>query len=196
MLTGQEPTTPEAPQADAQQQTQTQPQAGHQVFDAEYVKQLRTEAANYRTKLAALEAKAKAEDDAKLSETEQLKKKLVDMETLHTKDAQERLERTTRYEVELAASKLNIVDPEAAYKLLDQSALEYSEDGTPKNIEAALKALVASKPYLVGVVSSGSAANPNSTKVGRLTMDEIKRMPQDEITRRWDEVSAVLSGGK
>lgn len=195
MTTGQEPM--ETPQAGGDQQQQAGSGQEPEKFDASYVKQLRAEAASYRKRLADLEAKAKQDEDAKLSEADQLKKKLAELEAAAAQSAKVRQEQTTRYEVMLAASKLGIVDPDAAYRLLDQSTLEYGEDGAPKNIEAALKAMVGGKPWLVGGTGSGgSAANPNATKTGRLSMEDIKRMPQDEINRRWDEVSAVLSGGK
>ena len=65
----------------------------------------------------------------------------------------------TQNEVTQAAAKLGIVDPDAAYKLLDKEAIEYEGDGKPKNVEALLQSLLKGKPYLAG--SGTSATNPS-----------------------------------
>lgn len=64
----------------------------------------------------------------------------------------------TQNEVQLKAIKLGIVDPDAAYKLLNKEALEYGEDGKPTNAEALLVAMLKERPYLAG--GSASAMNP------------------------------------
>ncbi len=127
-------------------------------FDAEYVRKLRAEAAEYRKRLRELEQKAQEQENAKLSETERLQKRLAELE-------RERQERTLKYETMLAASRLGIVDPDAAYRLLDVASIEIAEDGTPKNLEDALFELVKAKPYLVAQ-SSGSPTNPARTGAG------------------------------
>ena len=65
--------------------------------------------------------------------------------------------KATQYDVAVKAAKLGIVDPDAAYRLMDQGKIEFEEDGSPKNTEALLQDLVKNKPYLVG--SGSSAAN-------------------------------------
>lgn len=112
-------------------------------FDAEYVRKLRAEAAEYRKRLRELEREQAAYQ-------------------------RERQERTLKYETMLAASRLGIVDPEVAYKLLDLAGIEFDEDGTPRNIEAALKELLKAKPYLAAqpAASSGSPTNPARTGAG------------------------------
>lgn len=47
-----------------------------------------------------------------------------------------------------SAGKVGIVDPDAAVKLLDHSAIEYDSDGKPTNIEKLLKQLIEERPYL------------------------------------------------
>ena len=137
-----------------------EPQVGEEKFDAKYVRELRAEAAEYRKKLRELEGKVKSEEDAKLTEQEKLQKKLVDLEKRNA-DAQNAMQaKTLRYEVMLAASKLGIVDPDAAYRLLDTSSLEFDDEGQPKNVEKALKNLLTNKPYLAGGAGHASAANP------------------------------------
>ena len=151
---GQDPTTSDSGQNAPEQGQQTEPER----FDAEYVKGLRSEAAAYRKRLRELEAKVKADEDAKLSESEKLQKRLQELEAQVQAHAEEKL----RYEVMLAASKLNIVDPEAAFKLLDREALE---DG---DVEKALKALVTKRPYLVSQPSSSSPTNPARSATGSI----------------------------
>jgi len=149
---------------DQESQTDQQGAAGAQGqeperFDADYVKKLRAEAASYRTKLKELEAKLQEHEMAKLSETEKLQKKLAELERQQAHYERERQERTLKYETMLTASKLGIVDTEAAYKLLDLAAIEFDEDGTPKNIEKALRDLIAKRPYLASA-AAGSPTNP------------------------------------
>ena len=123
-------------------------------FDAEYVKKLRSEAAEYRRKLRELETRVKEEDDKKLSETERMQRKLADLEKEAEQLKRDRQERTVRYETMLAASKLNIVDPDAAFRLMDASALEFDENGSPTNMEKVLQGLIKTRPYLVKQVQN------------------------------------------
>jgi len=62
--------------------------------------------------------------------------------------------------VMLAASKLGIVDPDAAFRLLDTASLEFDDNGQPKDVERALKALLSNKPYLAAGAGHASATNP------------------------------------
>jgi hypothetical protein len=59
------------------------------------------------------------------------------------------------------SAKLGIVDPDAAYRLLDKGAIEYGDDGKPTNTEALLVAMLKERPYLAGTGSS--AMNPAKT---------------------------------
>jgi len=130
------------------------------------VKRLRAEAASYRTKLKELEQKVQEHETAKLSEAEKLQKRLAELEREQATYQRERQERTLKYETMLTASKLGIVDPEAAYKPLDLASIEFEEDGTPKNIERALRDLIAKRPYLASA-AAGSPTNPARGRLGR-----------------------------
>jgi flagellar biosynthesis GTPase FlhF len=153
---GQEPRTDQQGAAGAQGQ---EPER----FDAEYVKKLRSEAAEYRRRLRELEQTVKQHEESKLSETEKLQKRLAELEREQANYQRERQERTLKYEVMLAASRMGIVDPEAAYKLLDLASIEFEEDGTPKNVEKALRDLIAKRPYL----ASGAAGSPMNPARGQ-----------------------------
>ncbi len=151
----------QAPDARGQEPQPQQESQGQEPdrFDADYVKKLRAEAAENRRKFREVEQALRQLEEAKLSETEKLQKRLVELEKQLAEYERERQERTLKYETMLAASRLGIVDPEAAYKLLDLAEIDFDEDGRPRNIEKALRDLLAKRPYLAGG-SSGSPTNP------------------------------------
>ncbi len=120
-----------------------------------------------RARAAELETKLKAFEDAKLSDTERLTKRIAELERQHTDASRAQQERILRYEAQLAASKLAIVDPDAAVKLMDWSALEYDEAGQPTNIESVLKELVKQRPYLAA--TAAPAPQPSPTNPARQT---------------------------
>ncbi len=170
-------------------QTQEQEAQGQQ-FDIEYVRKLRAEAAEYRKKLRELEGKLKADEEAKLSQTDKLQKQLADKEREKSELERRYQESTLRYEVMLAASKLGIVDPEAAWRLLDAAEIEYDDQGQPQQVEKMLQTLISKKPYLVA--SGGSSGATNPARASQLTREQIEKMSPAEINRRWDEVQKVL----
>lgn len=53
-----------------------------------------------------------------------------------------------RVEAAVLRAAKDLVDPDAAARLIDRSAIDYGDDGKPKNIPALLDALVKDKPYL------------------------------------------------
>jgi hypothetical protein len=186
---GQAPTpTPAAPAAPAPAQaagdpakpatpaTPAAPQAGTQVTDVAQLQQItnaaNAEAAKYRTALKAIEDKDK-------TEAQKLK------ESNETLTAQNRL-----FQVQVAATKLGIVDPEAAAMLLPV--------GTPSDqIETQLSLMLAARPWLKGQVAlpNTPAGNPLKSASG-LTMEMVQKMTPDEINARWAEVQQVMTASK
>lgn len=159
-----------ANQGTTPQDGNTEPQGGEEKFDAEYVRALRKEAAQYRTRLKELETRQQADDNAKLTEQEKLQKRLKELEQQTESQTKALRSRTTEYEVKLAAAQMGIVDPEAAWKLLDTSSLEFDADGKPKDVEKALRELLKTKTYLVGqrqpnagAGAGGTGGNPKTT---------------------------------
>lgn len=151
----------------AQEAAQSEAQAAEEErFDTEYVRKLRAEAADYRKRLRELEGKVRAEEEAKMTEQEKLQKRLAELERQSTEYQQTMQARTLEYEVKLHAARLGVVDPEAAYRLLDIREIEFGEDGKPANIEKALRALIAAKPYLAGGGGQVSPTNPAQGKIG------------------------------
>lgn len=135
-------------------------------YDEAYVKQLRSEAAENRKARAAAEARLKELDDAKLSETEKLAQAAKEA-TARATAAEERVKASLgKAAVQVAAVKLQVVDPDVAYTLI-QSKLEFDADGNPTNTEALLAQLVKDKPYLLaGAATTTSATNPASSRSG------------------------------
>ncbi len=114
---------------------------------------------------------------ASQTEAEKLTNRLAELEKEQATWQRERQESTVRYEVLLAAGKLNIVDPDAAYRLLDLAEIEYDKEGRPTNVEAVLKGLVKAKPYLV----KAQATPPASINAGDGTGSG--KGPQDQKAR-------------
>lgn len=129
------------------------------------IARLKAEAAEYRKRLRELESKVKADEDAKMTEQERLQKRLAELERKETEYQMALQARTLEYEVKLHAARLGVVDPEAAYRLLDLKQIEFDEDGKPVNLEKVMKDLIAKKTYLVGQQSAVSPTNPAQGRV-------------------------------
>lgn len=184
---------------------QNEGQAPDPAMTADELSRARSEAAKYRTELreakAKLEAAEKAQkerDDAEKSELQKATERTTLLEA-EVKERDERIQKLSlRHEVVLQASKLGIVDPDAAYKLLDKKDVEY-EDGEPTNVEALLTKLLDEKPYLKGKAGPAGGKTPSPTtpsarsKDAPLTMADVNRMTDDEIAARFDEVQKVLA---
>jgi len=114
-------------------------------------------------RLADYEKREREAEEAAMSERDRLAAQLKRAEA-ELKFAQESARDTqNHHEVERLATRLNIVDPEAAVKLLDWGSLDYDDDGRPQDVEKALKTLIHDKPYLLkdaGRTSNTSTGNP------------------------------------
>ena len=157
----------EGSQADtAQQQGQgQQPPAGDgtgadstkDTISLDEARKLRAEAASLRKRLKEFEDKAKADDEAKLSELEREKKHRTEAEQERERLKDELRRLSIERAVESAATRIGIIDPDAAVKLLDHSALKFDSKGAVENAETLLKELVKARPYLQGGTRRPSA---------------------------------------
>jgi ABC-type lipoprotein release transport system permease subunit len=70
-------------------------------------------------------------------------------------------EKLVKAEIKMISTSLGIVDPDAAYKLMDTSGLKIEDSGEVKGVKEALEALLKTKPYLkkTGTVIGGGS-NP------------------------------------
>lgn len=136
---------------DEENGTETQ-EAEVKVYDESHVRKLNAEAAANRVR--AKEAEAKVEDLAKKiqeyedrdkSELDKALSKLAEAEATNDNLISQMKEIAVRDRVISECQKLEVVDPEAVYKMLDIQAL--ADD--PKAIKKAVENLIKSKQYLV-----------------------------------------------
>lgn len=89
---------------------------------------------------------------------------------------------------------LNLIDPDAAVKLLPNEQVQYDDAGRPTNVKPLLQELVAQKAWLTGVTGGFNPTNPAGNRSqGSLTPDQIKQMSQKEIIERWTEVQQAMA---
>jgi len=101
----------------------------------------RREAAKHRTDLWKV-------TDAQLSESERLQRRVTELEQ-ERQEAQARdRDRAIRLSALEAAARLGFRDPDLAVRLIDPSAVEVRDDGTPRNVERLLSEVLARSPYL------------------------------------------------
>jgi hypothetical protein len=101
----------------------------------------RREAAKHRTDLRKL-------TDAQLSESERLQRRVAELEQERDVSQARDRERAIRLAALEAAARLGFRDPDLAVRLIDPSAVETKDDGTPKNVERLLADVLARSPYL------------------------------------------------
>lgn len=154
------------------------------VFDLAYVEKLRQESADYRTKLRAAEADLEKRRASELSETDRAKKEAADA-TAKLTEAETRIKAAqTRAEIATLGAALKLVDADDAYRLLDQAAIQYDDDGRPKNLKPLLEALIKAKPYLVqGATTTTSANNPGREGGLTYTKEQLAKMTPQQVAK-------------
>ena len=157
---GQEPQEAlDEQQVEGQEPQPTQPQEGNgqgpggegQVFTAEYVRELRQEAAKYRTK--AQEARKALEQVKEMSQKEraELEARLAELEAKALEAEAKFTEATLRSDIYLTAVRKGFADPELAWRVIDPEQVEWDEEsGKPKNLEALLDEALQKWPFLAG----------------------------------------------
>jgi hypothetical protein len=153
------------------------------------LKETNAESAGRRKRLDELEAAERTRQDAALTDAQKTEKRMAELqaklderEREYTAASKAHQERVIRYEVMLKASNLGVVDPDAAVKLMDWAALEFDEDGTPKNVDAVLKQLLKARPYLLKQPQA-PAPNINAQATGNQQGTEAARA--EELKRRF-----------
>lgn len=122
------------------------------VKDDGALKAARKEAAEYRKRAAAAETKLKELDDAGKSEVERLTGRVSELEGVS--QTSEQTIRSLRLQIAVVntAAEVGVRDTETALALIDQSAIQWDDDGNidGKSVTKALTELVARKPFLAG----------------------------------------------
>lgn len=131
------------------------------------------EAARYRTelrdaqkRLAEYEAAQRAAEEAQMSELEKAQRKLADYQAAEAQWTLERQQWRLAQAVQMHATRLGIVDVDAAGKLLDTAALEYDENGAPTNTEALLTAMLEQRPWLRGNAAQQQQQQSQAPQIG------------------------------
>lgn len=137
--------------------------------------------------LAAAQARLKEIDDASKSETEKLASKATEAEAKLTAAEQRAADLALQMAVERAARKLNFIDEDDAYRLLDRKAVTLGEDGEPANVEDLLKVLAKSKPHLVQATDDGKAGNGARTQA-------VPGTPRPNSGKPTDKAQADIDG--
>lgn len=113
-------------------------------------------AADERAKTAEDALKAIQEKD--LPEAEKAIRKVAELEKENQRLAELLVERDVAAEVSKVAAKLGVVDVDVTMLLLrEDDAIDFDSEGKPTNVEAAIKNLIKSKPYLARPTSAGDA---------------------------------------
>jgi len=183
--------------------------SGTQAPSADELARARSEAARYRTelreaqqKLEDAEAKQKERDDAEKSELEKAVERAKALEGEVAQRDTKLRDLTLAQEVYTRAAKLDIVDPDAAFRLLDKGQVVYDGD-RPQNIDDLLTTLVEDRPYLrkkgAGTTKKEPATTTSTTQPdgqktkAPLTRADIEKMTDDEVAERLEEVQAVMA---
>lgn len=164
------------------------------------LKKANSEAAGHRKKAEELDKLKADQEAATLSETQKLQKQLAKLQADHDNALRTSQERIINYEVRLQAAQAGIIDPDAASKLLDWSAIEYDDNGQPTNVPKLLADLLKAKPYLAGntkpSITGGNATNPprsQSTGPQALSWDVISKMTREEYESRRSEIQQWIN---
>lgn len=115
---------------------------------------------------------------AAMSESERLKADKEEAEKKAAAAVERANQRLIRSEVIAQAAELKIVDPDAAYVLMDKTGIEVEDDDRVTGVKSALEALVKSKPYLVGkadVKKTGDDQADDKGKKSGFSMNDLIR---------------------
>lgn len=107
-----------------------------------------------------LKAKVQAAEDAAKTEAQRMAERLQSLEAKNQQLAQERREMAVKAAITEAAAAAGL-PADAAYRLVDQSAMTVGDDGTVQNADALVKAVATAYPGLLRTPTPKvSAANP------------------------------------
>lgn len=181
--------------SDAQAQAAETQQPAVETISLDEAKKLRSEAQSLRKRLKAFEDAEQQRKTESLSEAEKSAAQLKSLQETAAKAENDRAALRLQLAVERAARKLNITDEDAAFKLMDASAVEYDDNGVPTNVDAVLAALTKARPWLVQktqpVASSGATANPARSEKG-VSRETLSKMSPREVADMFEKDPAAV----
>lgn len=153
------------------------------------------EAQGMRKRLKELEDAEAARTQATMTEQQKLEARATAAEAALAAVQTQLRETAIRSSVQATAARMGIVDPDGAYRLLDHAALKLNDSGEPTNTEAALKALLAEKPYLLGQTGGSSATNNPRGASGATREAELRKVLNGGGGRVFDANRIRETGG-
>lgn len=99
--------------------------------------------------LKARAARADELEQAQLTEAEKMEARAIEAEKKVTDAQQQIADAMISSQVKVRASQMGVVDPDAAYLLLDRTNVQYA-DGAVTGVDDAIASLLEDKPYLRG----------------------------------------------
>ena len=128
-----------------------------------HIGELNKESEKHRKQADEWQKAKQAEEDAKLSETEKLKKELADMNAAKESVLKTANDRLVSAEIKSKSDKF--IDPDVVLALVDRSKITVKDDGTIEGVTAALDELAKNKPILLKQPqgSKVGASNPGAT---------------------------------
>ncbi len=142
----------------APEQTFTQEQVNR--MQAQTKRETRAQFADYND-LKARAARADELEQEKLTEAERMEARAIDAEKRAADAQQQVASAMIASEVKVRASAMGVVDPDAAFVLLDRSNVRYDAEGGVTGVDEALESLLEAKPYLRGTTRTPNL-NPES----------------------------------
>ena len=139
--------------------------------------------------------------DEQKSEAERLQENLTQVATERDAFRQQLVQERIRSAVINEASRMDVVDPDGAYRLLDLGQVRLGETGQVEGVSEALQGLIAEKDYLVKRASqpSSSATNlPSEQDQARASMSKAVRQRlgmEDPSEAMWDADLHRSGGG-
>lgn len=156
--------------AEAQQPDAGSAESGTSTVDVATIQrklsELERDNAKYRQEAREREDAQRQADEAKLSEAERQQKRFTEMATENDALKRELRDVKTRYSVIAAAQRLGFADPGDAFRLLDQSQLEFDEKGEPRHLDKLLGDLLRAKPYLGNGTTRSAGSAEGGTRGG------------------------------
>lgn len=142
----------------------TQPEA----VSLEEMRKVRSEAASLRKRLKSFEDEKAAAEEARLSESERLQKRLADAERDRDDATRALQEQRVTSAIVTSATKFGFNDPEDAIRQIDHASIEFGSDGAPTNVDGLLEAIARAKPYFVrgrGSADAGAQSPASSSRI-------------------------------
>jgi hypothetical protein len=148
-------------------------------FPRSEVEKIRKQAANYRVKLRdtesqveELQSKVKEYEDADKSALEKLTEEKAELEKKVAERDRLVADTAIKAEVKTEAAGMGIIDPDAAFALIDPSAVGY-DDGEVKGVKKALEKLIKEKPYLIEKTAPPPSPGAGGEPIGSASAKDL-----------------------